>query len=414
MGTEWEALGLGKAKGAAAEYKPVNFGGVIELAKGRRSPTFDHELWHHIEHWLLTPKERAALVRDFGKNEEARAIAYETWNPKEAPHTIFQKILDFFQRILKALTGKVSGEDVFAKARSGELFGREPMERRLPEGLAPTKLRLAERTPEEREADRRAREEVGIPEYKDFKAELDKDDGALYERLIAPGSREIPLYEGERYYGNRAGNMIVDEKGKMRTLSKREIWERFYDPQKPLLEAGEETPRDPRVAPEGAVEPPPNRTILRSFREKFASAGLSEKSDLAHQSVVEHLGWSAREMVKASNVLDKYMDRFGKMTQEDLLAFTDAVESGRMQDVAPDLQEAAQAWRRLSDGLHFLVTDVKGGEFAYWTDYFPRLFKNPEQAQIAIEQYLKGRGRTDDGARRIRQTPEPVTLLRQH
>jgi hypothetical protein len=107
----------------------------VEMAKGTGPRTLDHELWHHIEDSLLTPKEKAALVRDFGDNEEVRARAYEQWNPKEAPNTIFQKILDFFQRIVKALTGKVTGEDVFAAARSGELFGREPMERQAPRTL---------------------------------------------------------------------------------------------------------------------------------------------------------------------------------------------------------------------------------------------------------------------------------------
>jgi hypothetical protein len=132
LGPEYEELGMrpeaGRIRGA---YRPMSFGGLVELARDVGPRTVDHELWHHIEQWLLTDKERAALARDFGPNEEVRARAYSEWSPKEAPNTIFQKIKDFFQRILKSITGYMSGEDVFAKARTGELFGREPRERVL-------------------------------------------------------------------------------------------------------------------------------------------------------------------------------------------------------------------------------------------------------------------------------------------
>jgi hypothetical protein len=145
LGPDYAAIGrteLRPGEKIAGAFRPIGLGSVIELARGEGLRTFDHESWHNIEHWLLNDKERAALARDFGDNEEVRAEAYANWKPKEAPNTIFQKILDFFQRIVKAITGKVSGEDVFAAARSGELFKREPVERRLPAAIAPRKLKV--------------------------------------------------------------------------------------------------------------------------------------------------------------------------------------------------------------------------------------------------------------------------------
>ena len=128
LGPAYAKLGMtevGPGQKVAGSFKPVDFGSVIELARGEGVRTFDHESWHMIEHWLLTDKERAAVIKQFGDNEEVRAEAYSKWSPKETPNTVFQKILDFFQRVVKTLTGKETGEDVFAKARSGEMFGRE-------------------------------------------------------------------------------------------------------------------------------------------------------------------------------------------------------------------------------------------------------------------------------------------------
>jgi hypothetical protein len=408
LNPEYEALGISFEPGKsiiAGSHQPVSFGSVIELARGEGPRTFDHETWHMIEHWLLTDKERAAVAKKYGDNEELRAQAYAEWNPKAAPDTIFQKILDFFKTIIKSLTGHTTAEDVFAAARSGELFGREPVERKLPAAIAPRKLKV-----EDAAETRQGWIERGeTPSFKQFKGEMDKDNEALYQRYIMPGSREIPLYQGERFT-NRAGNQIIDEKGKKRFLSKQEIYERFYDPKRPLQQPGgtEAVGRNPLLPPEGALEPPPNLTvskevpgklaaIRRNWTENMSIRKVSELSDLAHTSVVRHLGWAAREMEKAVTVLGKYDKLFKSMSREDLMAFTDKAEMGQLGQVSPELQEAAQAWRRLADGLHFLIADSKGGEFAYWRDWFPRMFKDPAQAEAVIEQFFKSHGRSMTG-----------------
>ena len=474
LGKDYEALGVSSTEGKiiAGSHTPFSMGSFIEVAKGQGIRTVDHELWHRIEHFFLTDKERAAVIRDFGDNEEVRAEAYAKWNPKVAPNTVFQKILDFFQRMAKALTGYQTGEDVFAKARSGELFGREAKERGLPEALAPTRMKAediakpelskaitrGELTLEEynaRYADkygewdsaewaknfpdfaamgvRMAREDGTVvterkykvdddaetrqgwiergetPSFKQFKSEMDKDGEALYRRYIQPGNQEIPLYQGEKFT-SRAGNQILDEKGKVRFLSKQEIFDRFYDPQRPLQqpEGTEAVGRNPLIPPEGTVEPPPNQTtqqetpgklaaIRRNWNENMSIRNVSKLSDLAQTSVVEHLGWAAREMEKAVTVLDKYDKLFKNMSQEDLMAFTDKAESGQLDQVSPELQEAAQAWRRIADGIHFLIANEKGGEFAYWQDWFPRMFKDPARAEAAIQAFFKSHGATMTG-----------------
>jgi len=129
---EYAELGItsleGRTIAGAHTLLPFNLGSFIEVARGEGPRTLDHELWHRIEQVYLTPEELAKITKKYGANPEMRAQAYAEWDPKKAPDTIFQKIKDFFTRLIKAITGYESAGDIFAKARSGELFGREPAE----------------------------------------------------------------------------------------------------------------------------------------------------------------------------------------------------------------------------------------------------------------------------------------------
>lgn len=267
---------------------------------------------------------------------------------------------------------------------------------------------------------------------KEFESELLKDRGELDKMLREPGSRLIPLYEGERWSGTRAGDKIKDAKGRLLEITPADLYERFFKPTKPQLPAGTETTGDQLLgkpgettAP-GVVEEPPSGyfgKLLRSVREKFSAANISEKADLAHSFIVKNLGWMAREMRKAVKVLDPFNDRFSKMTQEEMLKFTDMAESNSMaeltrmafdpnSDFDVSMLGAASAWRRMADGLHFLRSHINESlqedaraagkpvpdlETAYWENYFPRLFKNPEDAAAKIQALLKSRGRSLTG-----------------
>jgi len=250
------------------------------------------------------------------------------------------------------------------------------------------------------------------PSYNRFKALIDRNNFEIYDRLKQPGNTEIRLYQGERFTP-RAGNQIVEKPGaKPRMLSKEEIYERMYDPKRPLAQP-EGTQAVGRASLlqglEGSVTPPPASKagrldlLARSVKEKLSVQSISKIAAWAHQSLVEHMGWSAREMIKAATVLGKYNKLFDEMAPEELYAFEEnrldeMVKDGKMtQERRDSLNEASQAWRRLSDGFHWLVADAKGGEFAYWKDYFPRLFQNPELAQDVIGDYLKARGRRGGG-----------------
>jgi hypothetical protein len=147
IGPDYAALGIdpeGRTIRGAYTSLSFNLGGFIEIARGEGPRTLDHELWHHVEQYFLTPAELAKVTEKYGDNEELRAKAYQEWDPKVAPDTIFQKIKDFFTRIIRAITGYENVDDIFTKARSGEMFGREPRGKELPEALAPTRYRVRE------------------------------------------------------------------------------------------------------------------------------------------------------------------------------------------------------------------------------------------------------------------------------
>ncbi|MFA5381959.1 MAG: LPD38 domain-containing protein [Candidatus Micrarchaeia archaeon] len=130
---------LGPTDYIAGRWQPIDQGGIITLAKGEGGATLHHEILHAAEEMVLTPREIAALEKKYG-DVEARARAYEEWNPKERPDTAFQKILDFFRNIYRSIFP--NAESVFEKVRSGEVWGREA-KGGLPEALAPSRGQIA-------------------------------------------------------------------------------------------------------------------------------------------------------------------------------------------------------------------------------------------------------------------------------
>ncbi len=113
----------------AGQWKLIDGGGVITLAKGltqkEAGATLRHEVFHAACDLVLTEAERRALLREFGDWETA-ARAYETWTPEQKPRTLFQKILDFFRAIYEAFRPTAAG--TFGRIESGEVWRRQPRE----------------------------------------------------------------------------------------------------------------------------------------------------------------------------------------------------------------------------------------------------------------------------------------------
>lgn len=380
----WDSLKLGDRFGFIRESGWVT-------ARGHLTKTGEKIL--HGDWDTLSPAARNVLTREInkahpvpvGEFDHLRTATDETTG-KVGDRTLKQEVL--FSRPVEE--GQPGEEENFIQ------YSRPP---EAEAAEAPIVQQEAPVVTEEQQAQLIPGEPV--PSLKEFTARLYENDGALLKQFQDPANKMIPLYEGERYLGTRAGDFIETPKGKPQKLSIKDIYERLYNPKTATLPLGTETARPEDLlgtpdepGPEGTVEKPPGYagSIIRSVREKFSASNISEKARLAHQFIVEHLGWAAREVKKDAKILDKYSERFGQMTREDLIKFTDAAETGNLDQVAPDLLEAAQAWRRISDGLHSLLVDAKGGESAYWENYFPRLFENPEQAAIAIAAMLKSRG----------------------
>jgi hypothetical protein len=120
--THYGKTELGPEEYAAGEWRSLNGTNLISLAKGEGAETLHHETFHGAMELVLTEKEKAAVLKQYG-DEEAAARAYETWNPAEKPDTLFQKIMDFFRRIVEAF--RPTAEGTFGKVRSGEVWERQ-------------------------------------------------------------------------------------------------------------------------------------------------------------------------------------------------------------------------------------------------------------------------------------------------
>ncbi|MDI6854804.1 MAG: strawberry notch family protein [Deltaproteobacteria bacterium] len=110
----------------AGQWKLIDGGGVITLAKGltqkEAGATLRHEVFHAACDLVLTEAERRAILRKFG-DWEAAARAYETWEPVK-PHGLFQKILDFFRQIYEAF--RPTWERTFRRIETGQVWQRQP------------------------------------------------------------------------------------------------------------------------------------------------------------------------------------------------------------------------------------------------------------------------------------------------
>ena len=92
--------------------------------------TVDHETLHYAMATVLTPKEKSALLKQYG-NEENVAEAYRKWKIARSKGRgtlmgkIFQKISDFSRKIASILNQITEPSDeIFRKLESGEVFDR--------------------------------------------------------------------------------------------------------------------------------------------------------------------------------------------------------------------------------------------------------------------------------------------------
>jgi len=123
-------------------FQPIKAGALIRLAKVKGAKgVLDHEAFHAAMELALTPKERRALLEQFG-DEEAAAEAFRMWREEQTKTGLFEKIRNFFRRIVAWLFRKP--EAIFADIAKGKVFSREaPPEPDA--GRTPGALRFMER-----------------------------------------------------------------------------------------------------------------------------------------------------------------------------------------------------------------------------------------------------------------------------
>ena len=119
--------------------KALDKGSLVVLSKeGQKGTTF-HETFHTVWNWVLTEKEKAAMLKHFTPIaeklgidvEEAMADGYRDWLLARQQHkgTIFgklyQKVLDFVNGALKVLTGAESVHNIYQQIAEGKVWNRD-------------------------------------------------------------------------------------------------------------------------------------------------------------------------------------------------------------------------------------------------------------------------------------------------
>jgi hypothetical protein len=382
----WAALGIESFEGRtiAGSFKPTDFGGVTELAKGQGLRSFDHESWHWIEHWLLNDKERAAIVKDFGDNEEGRAEAYAKWNPKEAPNTVFQKILDFFQNIVKAITGKVTGEDVFKAAREGKLFEREPAER-LPEALAP-RLRAEEPLLSKPELNR-ALTQGGLT--------LEEYNARYAEKYGEWGGRKwtenFPDFDAMGVRMAREDGTVVSE----RKFQMEEAAEEGWD----ILGGITGKVTGNVEAAKGWYD-----RVGRSLTSMFNAPRLSKEALKTHQSIVASQAAADTEIKRMTGEFKQYAEQMGPITNEANQEFLRLYQAGEVDKINHPLFKAFGEFYRQEERRQMGVMKALGKAPKELPHYIDQLWERNEALDRVEQQILSSRSMTG---------PDYFFLLRQ-
>ncbi|MBR6145261.1 MAG: hypothetical protein IKQ23_13335, partial [Treponema sp.] len=114
-------------------------GSLVALSKESGRGTAFHETFHTVWDWVLTEKEKAAMLKHFTPIaeklgidvEEAMADGYRDWQLARQQHKgtlfgkLYQKVLDFVNGALRVLTGTENVHDIYRQIEEGKVWNRD-------------------------------------------------------------------------------------------------------------------------------------------------------------------------------------------------------------------------------------------------------------------------------------------------
>lgn len=127
VSTEGSGITLRNNQYAAGSWQQVDTGGIMHLSKLAGQDTVHHEAFHAAWDLALDEADRAAVTKRYG-SEEAAAEAYGKWNPQAEPHTMFEKIQNYFRRLYNSVVSP--DKNLFEDVRSGKVW-EEAADRRV-------------------------------------------------------------------------------------------------------------------------------------------------------------------------------------------------------------------------------------------------------------------------------------------
>ena len=119
VSTEGSGITLKNNQYAAGSWRQVDTGGIMYLAKTAGQPTVHHEAFHAAWDLAMDDADREAMTKRYG-SEEAAAEAYGEWNPQAEPHTLFEKIQNYFRRLYNSVVSP--DKNLFEDVRSGKVW----------------------------------------------------------------------------------------------------------------------------------------------------------------------------------------------------------------------------------------------------------------------------------------------------
>jgi hypothetical protein len=110
----------GKVEGA---WKPMGQDSLIKIVNGEE---LDHEVWHDVTEYALSPAELLAVRKMYNDNWEAAARSYNRWvkAKRQGPNgNVWQKVYDFALRLKDMIV--TTDKSAFRAVESGKAYQRE-------------------------------------------------------------------------------------------------------------------------------------------------------------------------------------------------------------------------------------------------------------------------------------------------
>ena len=367
--------------------------GIIQLAGIADIGTLAHESFHAAMDMVLTDKQKKAVLKKFGTEENA-AEAYRKYLAGKPGNSLFEKIKRFFRMIYEKLIGPTA-TGTYEKVRTGKAWKQAAGRK----GAGAAKYQT-KKGPEGEEK-KKGKKKLGWLEYQ---AEQQSNFEKKYAETEAGavGEEIEELYKAETLESN-AG--LLDARTGERILGKKEHLQRIKEMMNMAKKQADKTaqPKENYARQLGQTFKQIGRTLIRAIEPSRAVDKLDPKAyasivEFAHLPEAEKVRWGFNEIAELGDMTyNEFHDLLSDLTDQQakdilLVRGKPFSEAGKIiQMEARGRVEKNQALKIFSNTMqkiydsNYELLQAFGFEAEYVKEYFYGAYKNAKDVERYID-----------------------------